>query len=175
MLEESQCELQYPFRKQCVKHATPLMLHVRRFSRAGLATSLPRMATESGLVSSSKSCGLIFVEQERSVCFHENYSLWKLSGVQKLSARLKVWNKGATGSKWCAQQDKEIRSYYLRGSILMASLAADMSVVMTFASDVVWSTDIPRSFGLDGKDKGKEDSNVGRLHCSTFVMVEWIW
>lgn len=55
---------------------------------------------------------------------------------------------------------------------MMASFATDMSVVMAFAGDVARSTVVPGCFSLDGKDKGKESSKVGKLHFLNFMVVE---
>jgi hypothetical protein len=68
MLLLSQCELQYPIAKQCVKHArpwvTPSMLQVTRFCRPGTATSRPRIVAAAGVVVVeegwvSGTCGLV--------------------------------------------------------------------------------------------------------------------
>jgi hypothetical protein len=43
---------------------------------------------------------------------------------------------------------------------------------MPFAGDVAESTNIPGNFGLDGKNKGREKRKVGKLHCSTVVILD---
>jgi hypothetical protein len=54
----------------------------------------------------------------------------------------------------------------------MAWVAANVSVVVAFAGDVAGSTNVPGNFALDGKDKGKEKRKVGKLHCSTFEILD---
>jgi hypothetical protein len=55
----------------------------------------------------------------------------------------------------------------------MAWLAANVSIVVTFAGNVARSANVPGNvIRLDGKGNGKEKRKVGKLHCSNFVILD---
>jgi hypothetical protein len=55
----------------------------------------------------------------------------------------------------------------------MARLAANVSVAITCTGDIARSNVPGRSaVALDGKDKGKEEGEVGKLHFSIFRILD---